>query len=146
MGRLVTVDSTSTERQRHRRTIAEALNRLMAKRSLDAEAKDLAALIVWSLQAIVVGVERSATVWDKKHYYLKADRLRADWAWADRSSERLANIIRAGDWARLPVVLADLAPRLADIHVAKLTRSPALWAGAYERLMAQPRGGHPDHK
>ncbi len=139
MGRLVTVDSTSTERQRWRRTIAEALNRLMAKRQLDDEAKDLAALIVFALREIEVGVERSASVWDKRHYYIKADHLRANWAWCGRSAQRMTNLMRVGDWVRLPVVLAELAPRFADVNVAKLTRGPELWSGAYERLLAEER-------
>ena len=137
MGRLVNLDSTSTERQRLRRTVAEALNRLMAKRELDDEARDLAALIVLALRQIGEGVERSASVWDKRHYYIKADRLRADYAWTQRSAERMASLIRVGDWVRLPVVLADLAPRFADVHVAKLTRSPNLWRGAYRKLVEE---------
>jgi hypothetical protein len=135
MGRLVTTDSTSTERQRWRRTIAEALNRLMAKRALDAEAKDLSALIVFALRAIHAGVEQSAAVWDKRHYYIKADHLRADYDWVARYEQRLTKLIRVGDWPRVPVVLAELAPRFADVSVAKLTRGPELWAGAYRRLM-----------
>jgi hypothetical protein len=137
MGRLVTLDSTSTERQRWRRTIAEALNRLVAKRQLDAEAKDLSALIVLALREIDTGVERSAAVWDKKHYYIKADHLRDDWAWCGRLADRMTNLICGGDWARLPVVLAELVPRFADVHVKELTRSPDVWRGAYQRLMEQ---------
>ena len=137
MARLVNVDSTCTERQRHRRTVAEALHLLAAKRELDAEARDLAALIVFSLLAIHEGVERSAAAWDKRNYYIKADRLRAEWAWTDRYASRLANLIRGGDWGRLPAVLAEMAPRFCDVHVARLTRSPRLWAGACERLLGE---------
>jgi len=137
MSRLINVDSTGSQRQRCRRTVAEALRHLMAKRALDAEAKDLAALIVFALREINAGVEQSASVWDKRHYYIKADRLRADWEWTARSAERMANLIRVDDWVRLPVVLANLAPRFADVHVAKLTRSSELWRGAYARLVAE---------
>lgn len=142
MSRLIQTDSTSNQRQRWRRTIAEALNHLMAKRALDDEAKDLAALIVFALREISAGVEQSASVWDKRNYYIKADRLRADWEWSGRAADRMTSLIRVDDWVRLPVVLADLAPRFADVHVAKLTRSDALWAGAYARLKAE--GGKSD--
>jgi hypothetical protein len=136
MGRLIQTDSTGAQRQRLRRTIAEALNQLVAKPALDAEARDLAALIVYALREIAAGVEQSAAVWDKRHYYIKADRLREDWAWCERSAARMENLIRAGDWARLPVVHANLAPRFADVRVARRTRSPELWRGAYDRLLA----------
>lgn len=139
MGRLINTDSTGAQRQRLRRTIAEALKLLATKRELDAEARDLSALIVFCLREIAEGVEQSATVWDKRHYYMKADRLRADWEWAGRSADRMANLIRVGDWLRLPVVLADIAPRFADVGVTKVTRSAALWAGACDRLVAEER-------
>jgi hypothetical protein len=139
MGRLINTDSTGTQRQRWRRTIAEALKRLMAKPDLDAESKDLAALIVLSLREIAAGVEQSATAWDKRHYYIKADRLRAEWEWADRLAERLARLIRVDDWLRIPVVLAEIAPRFADVDVVKLTRSAELWQGAYLRVKNEPR-------
>ncbi len=135
MGRLINTDSTGSQRQRWRRTIAEALKRLMQKRELDDEAQDLAALIVHSLREISAGVERSATAWDKRHYYIKADRLRADWEWADRMADRMANLIVVGDWMRLPVVLARLAPRFADVGVSQFTRSAELWKGAHARLL-----------
>ena len=135
MGRLINTDSTGAQRQRWRRTIAEALKRLMAKGSLDAEAKDLAALIVLSLREINEGVEQSATAWDKRHYYIKADRLRHDWEWTQRSADRMIKLIRVDDWLRLPVVLAELAPRFADVSVVKLTRSAEMWNGALERLL-----------
>lgn len=137
MGRLISVESPSTVRQRWRRTIAEALKRLMAKRDLDEEVKDLSALIVFALREISDGVEQSATVWDKKHYYIKADHLRADWEWAGRAADRMVRLIHVDDWMRLPVVLADLAPRFADVNVSQLTRSEQLWRGAYKRLKAE---------
>lgn len=143
MGRLIAADSTSTVRQRWRRTIAEALKHLMAKRELDEEVKDLSALIVFALREIGAGVEQSATVWDKKHYYIKADHLRADWEWTGRAAERMTRLIRVDDWMRLPVVLAELAPRFADVSVNQFTRSDKLWRGAYKRLRAEGGGASP---
>jgi len=135
MGRIVNTNSTGTERQRLRRTVAEALHRLMAKRDLDDEARDLAALIVLVLREIDAGIERSAAAWEKRDYYVKADRLRQDWEWVPRAADRMANLIRGGDWARLPVALAAIAPRFADIQVARLTRSPRTWKGAHRKLL-----------
>ncbi len=143
MGRLINADSTSTIRQRWRRTIAESLKRLMAKQALDEEAKDLSALIVFALREISEGVEQSATVWDRKHYYIKADHLRADWEWAARTADRMTRLIRVDDWLRLPVVLAEMAPRFADVDVVQFTRGQQLWQGAYRRLKAEEPAPEP---
>ena len=137
MSRLVNIDSTGKDRQRLRRTIAEALHRLMKKQAVDSETLDLAALIVFALREIEAGIERSATAWDKRHYYIRADRLRADWEWSGRAAERVANLLVAEDWSRLPLVLADRAPRFADVRVKTRTRPARLWRGAYSRLLEE---------
>lgn len=135
MGRVIKVDSPGAERQRLRRTIAEALHLLVAKTSLDDEARDLASLIVFCLREIDRNIDASAAAWDKRGYYIRADQLRDEWDWAARSAERMTKLIRVGDWPRLPVALADLAGRFRDVRIAKVTRNPNLWRGAYHRLM-----------
>lgn len=135
MSRIVHTDSPGTQRQRVRRTIAEALRRLMEKESLDGEARDLAALIVFSLRELSDGVDRSAAAWEKRGYFIKADRFRRDWEWADQTADELETLIRSEDWVRLPVILAGLVPRFADIKVQRLTRSPAMWQDCYHRLL-----------
>ena len=135
MSRVINTNSTGSQRQRLRRTIAEALKRLMTKPELDREAKDLASLIVLCLKELETGVEKSATAWDKRHYYIKADRLRAEWDWTRRYSERMGRLIKVQDWVRLPVVLAELVPRFSDVSVVKYTRTPELWNGAHRRLL-----------
>lgn len=138
MGRLITSDSTGTQRQRHRRTIAEAMRLLMSKPKMDAESRDLMALIVLSLREIHAGVDKSAGVWDKKHYYIKADQLRAEWEWTAKMADRMTTLLKVGDWVRLAQLLADLVPRFADVDVKQVTRTSRLWEGAYERLVSKP--------
>ncbi|MFQ5797038.1 MAG: hypothetical protein ACE5JP_18625 [Candidatus Bipolaricaulia bacterium] len=135
MSRVIHTDSPGAQRQRVRRTIAEALRRLMEKGSFDEETRDLAALIVVSLRELSKGVDRSASAWEKRGYYIKADRFRREWEWVDRTADELATLLRGEEWVRLPVVLARLAPRFADIKIRRLTRSSALWQGCYQRLM-----------
>lgn len=135
MSRVINTNSPGTQRQRVRRTIAEALRRLMEKNNLDEEARDLAALIVFSLRELSDGVDQSASAWEKRGYFVKADRFRREWEWADRQADELEALIRGGEWVRLPVVLAHLAPQFADIKIRRLTRSPAVWRGCYQRLL-----------
>ncbi|MFN8472828.1 MAG: hypothetical protein U0822_11615 [Anaerolineae bacterium] len=73
MGRVVNTDSVGAERSRLRRTIAEALRLLGQKKDIDEEARDLAALIVYSLRGIEQGVDTSAAAWEKRDYFIKAE-------------------------------------------------------------------------
>lgn len=135
MGRLITVDGAGTERNRMRRTIAEALRHLGQKDGIDDEARDLAALIVFSLREIAEGVDNSAKAWEKRDYYIKADRFRQDWEWVDVSAKELDRILRQGRWNDLPLALAKLLPRFSDVKLTKMTRTAELWTGCYKKLL-----------
>jgi hypothetical protein len=136
---VINVNSPGKRRSQARRTIAEALRHLYSKRDLDAEAKDLAALIVFSLREIEQGVEESAAAWEKRDYFRKADQLRTEWAWAGKTAAALTKVLSAGWWEDLPDLLAHLLPHFQDVTVNKLTRSPELWQGCYARLLQEAR-------
>jgi hypothetical protein len=137
MSRVISIDGPGKVRNRHRRTIAEALRRLSQKPQLDDEAKDLAALIVFSLHGIADTVDRTTDAWEKREYFLKAERFREQWRWLEPTSDTLSGVIHAGRWDQLPSVLAGLMPHFADIRVKQMTRKPTLWQGAYERFMQE---------
>lgn len=140
MSRVVTADGVGTQRQRLRRTIAEALRRLMAKSDLDDEARDLAALIVFSLREIDEGIEQTTAAWEKRDYYIKADRFRQEWLWVAPVADELDKILRQGAWDRLPAALAKLFPHFSDITVNRMVRTDHLWDGCYQRLLSRPPG------
>ena len=135
MGRIVHTQSPARIRNYHRRTIAELLRHLSQKPQVDEEAKDMAALLVYSLREIGQVNERSAQAWERRDYWLKADRFRREWAWVGQMAEDLEDVLRHQAWDLLPRLLMDLLPRFADIKVTRLTRSPDLWRGAYDRLV-----------
>lgn len=137
MGRVINIDSTGTERNRYRRTIAEALRLLASKSTIDDEARDLAALIVLSLRGIAEGIDSSASAWEKRDYYMKADKFRQEWEWVNISARQLERILRQGRWNDLPTALARLLPQFSDIKLTKMTRSPDLWRGCYEKLLKE---------
>jgi hypothetical protein len=68
-----------------------------------------------------------------RDYYLKADAFRRDWAWVELAANRLRRSEER--WADLPVELAQLTPRFADVRVTQLTRPTTLWQGCYKRLL-----------
>ena len=141
MSRVVNADNVGSQRQRLRRTIAEALRHLLAKPDLDEEARDLAALIVFSLREIDAGIEQTTSAWEKRDYYLKADRFRQEWQWVTPAADELEKALREGAWDRLPAILAGLLSHFSDITINRMVRSENLWSGCYRRLLASPPGG-----
>ena len=119
VSRLINGTNPSTERNQLRRTVAEALRRLMTKKKIDDESKDLVALIVYALRGIVQGVDQSARAWEKRDYFVKADKFRMEWAWAEKYANRLEMILRGQLWGELPLALAELAPKFSDITITR---------------------------
>ena len=136
MSRIAYSDGTpNQQRNSLRRAIAEVLRKMSAKPKLDAEAKDMAAFIVISLRGIAASVDKSASAWEKRDYYLKADAFRRDWEWVEPAADRLQATLREERWADLPLELAQLAPQFANVRVTQFTRPDTLWQGCYKRLL-----------
>ena len=137
MPRIINTANPGKLRNKERRTIAEILRHLMAKRELDDEARDMAAAVVYSLRAIDATIDVTTEAWEKRNYYLKADRFRLDWEWVRPAAQRLETLIRDGAWDQLPLAMGELAPRFSDVSVAKFTRKPEAWRASYELLLAE---------
>jgi cytochrome P450 len=140
MSRIISTERPGKIRNQHRRTIAEALRRLSQKSQLDDEAKDLAALIIFCLHGIADTVDQTIRAWEKRDYYLKAERFREKWRWVDPIADELSAVvggINEDRWERLPAVLARLMPHFADVKVKRMTRKPTLWQGAYNKFIGE---------
>jgi hypothetical protein len=135
MSRIVSTEGPGKIRNQHRRTIAEALRRLSMKQQIDDEVRDLAALIVICLHRIADTIEQTTEAWEKRDYYLKADRFREEWRWVEPMADQLSAVIYEERWSELPDVLMQLMPHFSDVRIAKLTRKPSLWKGAYRKLL-----------
>jgi hypothetical protein len=135
MSRVIYTQKPGKIRNRHRRTVGEALRRLSQKTRLDDEAKDLAALIVFSLHGMADTVEQTIDAWEKRDYYLKAERFRQKWRWLQPLTDELSAVIFEGQWDQLPAVLARVTTHFADVRIKQMTRKPTLWQGAYDEFM-----------
>jgi hypothetical protein len=134
MSRIINTSSPGKRRNQLRRTIAEMLRRLMLKRELDPEAKDMAATLVFALRGIAETIDESTVAWEKRNYFLKADRFRRRWEWVTVHAERLHNLVVDDHWEQLPQELATLAAYFSDVRVIKLTRPPSTWQSNYRLL------------
>jgi len=137
MSRVISTEGPGQVRNQHRRTIAEALRHLSQKPRLDDEAKDLAALIVFSLHGMADTVDQTIEAWERRDYWMKAERFREEWRWLEPITDELSAVIHEGRWGQLPSVLARLMPHFAAVKVRQMTRNPTLWRGAYEKFMRE---------
>lgn len=137
MSRVIRFDGPGKSRTQLMRTAAEVIRRLGQKTQFDAEARDMTALLVYCFREIDAGIDESVRAWEKRDYWVKAEQFRLRWAWAKRAAERLNEIVHRQDWDTLPFILVELLPHFEEIKIAKYTRNPSLWNGAYQQLMQE---------
>ena len=121
-------------RNRLSKSIVKALRLLMQKQEPDEESRDLAAFIVLALEKIAESVETTASAWEKRDYWLKADRFRQDWAWCEARSQALAAALQADDWVRAAQELALIGQSLRGVEVSANNRLGKPWVGAWEKF------------
>ncbi|MCC6601781.1 MAG: hypothetical protein IT327_01155 [Anaerolineae bacterium] len=143
MSRIVQIDTPTKIRNRNMRSIAEMLRQIMHKPKMDAEARDMAASMTLLLWEITDGVEQSAKAWEKRDYWMKAERFIRDWKWTAEVAANLEDVIRHDAWDLVPELLAELYPHFTDIQIKTMTRDASLWRGALQKLLSDPPREYP---
>lgn len=141
MSRVINTDSTGKQRSGLMRTIAELLRHLSQKQEIDDDAKDMAAHLALCLREIDIGIDTSASAWEKRDYWMKADELRNRWSWTGSMAAQIERVVIEARWNDLPMMMVKLMPHFSDIDVNKFTRKESTWRGSYAQLLRehQPR-------
>lgn len=138
MGRVINPEGVGKERTQLMRSVVLALRELMQQYTIDRKTRDLAAYIALALLAIDQTVEISVTAWEKRDYWLKADRFRMEWSWAGRLGEKLRKAVLADDWTQVAQIAAAVAEKVKQTEVPKRHGFNEPWDGAWDRLQATP--------
>ena len=136
MSRVININGTGKERNTFTRGIVAALRELMKQKVPDAHSYDLAAFIGLSLLAIDANVEQSVKAWEKRDYWVKADRFRMEWAWAGSLGREILKGLDNGDWSVIAICSAKIGQKLAAVKVTERSRIGTPWVGAWEKYKA----------
>jgi hypothetical protein len=134
MSRVINPNSPGTERTRMLKAAAIALRELLAHGKPDDHSRDLVAFISAALAAIAEGIETSVVAWEKRGYWLKADRFRLDWEWAGRLSADLEAALKKDDWGAIAGLCVKLGDKVKGVKLPKNPRIGQPWIGAWERI------------
>jgi hypothetical protein len=137
LGRVINPNGVGKERNRLMKITAVALRELMSHPEPDNHSRDLAAFIAAGLEAIAGTIDQSVTAWEKRGYWVKADKFRMEWRWADRLSTKLRTALLADDWGEIAGAGVELAGKLSKVKLPKTNRYGTPWKGAWEQLKRQ---------
>ncbi len=134
MGRYINPEGAGKQRTQLCKAVVLALRELMKQTEPDAHSRDLAAFTAISLEKIDETVESSVAAWEKKGYWVKADRFRLEWEWSKTLGERLRQAILADDWATVAITSAQVAQRLMKVEVPVRHHLGTPWEGAWQKI------------
>ncbi|HEY9077052.1 MAG TPA: hypothetical protein VIO61_11005 [Anaerolineaceae bacterium] len=107
----------------------------MKQKSADDLSRDLSAYIAIALLEINQTVDVSVTAWEKRGYWVKADRFRLDWEWSGILGEKMRKAVLGEDWGTVAVISAQVAQKLMKIDVPTRNRIGTPWIGAWKELV-----------
>jgi hypothetical protein len=134
VGRVIRTESAGKDRTRLTKGIVLAVRRLAQQTETGAEARDLAAFIALALEQVAATIDDSVAAWEKRGYWVKADKFRMEWAWAGQYAAQMRAALLAEDWDEVARVAAGAAHKLSRVTVPEGHRLGTPWAGAWKRL------------
>ena len=136
MGRVINPERAGKERNRLARSVVSAIRQLSQQDEVTDRTRDLAAYIVEALGAINGTIDPTVEAWEKRGYWLKADRYRMDWLWTEKQGDKMRKALLDEDWGAVAACMAEIAARLEKVNELKRTVIEAPWDGAWQRMIS----------
>ncbi|MCC6569210.1 MAG: hypothetical protein IT315_08235 [Anaerolineales bacterium] len=137
MSRVINPDSAGKDRARLSKAIVLAVRELAKQTEVTQEAKDIAAFISLALKTISEGIDSSVAAWEKRDYWVKADRFRMEWMWAGQYADKLKVAIFTNDWGSVAMLSAQIAQKFGKVVIAKNHRLGKPWVGAFRQMVGK---------
>ena len=137
MGQLINPDSAGKQRTQLTKAIVLAVRELARQTEPGPESRDLAAFIALALQTIADGIDISVVAWEKRGYWVKADKFRMEWSWTSQYAAKLKAAVLSEDWGTIAMLSMQTAQKMGKIQVSDNHRLGMPWAGAYARMKAE---------
>ena len=137
MSRVINPESAGKDRTRLTKAIVISIRELAKQTDVTDEAKDLAAFIALALKTISEGIDASVAAWEKRDYWVKADKFRMEWMWSGQYADKMKVAIFTGDWGTIAMLMPQIAQKFNKIEVSDNHRLGKPWVGAFKKMMGE---------
>ncbi len=136
MSRIINTEGSRKERLQLSKNILLALRELIKHKEPNEESRDIVAYIILSLRALNQTIESSVLAWEKRGYWLKADRYRLEWEWAEEYSNSLYESLINNEWQIIALLIVKIGEKLGAIKVPKHNKLGTPWLGSVHILFS----------
>ncbi len=134
LSRIINPEGAGKERTRLSKAVVLAVRELMKQTETDEQTRDLAAFIALALEEMAKTIEPSVEAWEKRGYWVKADRFRLEWEWCGKLGSKMREATLAENWADVAQLSVQAAQKLGNVKVAKNHRMGTPWVGAWGKI------------
>jgi len=134
LSRVIHTESAGQDRTRLTRAVILALRELMRQSQPDQQTYDLAAFISLAMSEIASTIDSSVAAWEKRGYWVKADRFRMEWLWTGQYADKMKSAILADDWGSVAMLMPQIAQKFSKIVISENHRLGKPWVGAFGQL------------
>ena len=134
-------ENPSVIRTKLSKQIVVAFRNIAKQGLLNDDVKDSTAYIFFLLKDIQSTIETTAIAWEKRDYWVKADRFRREWQWVDNTLSVLDSILNENKWEKFPDFIASISRGLQALKVKLSNKdlNARNWNGAYKALETKSR-------
>lgn len=137
MSKIINPESSGKVRQQLCKAIVLALRELMRQTELNMESKDAAAFVAMTLLEIDNSIENTVAAWEKRGYWVKADRFRIQWEWTGITGKELQAALLEANWGLVAQLVARIGQKLNGIDVPLRSRLGKPWQGAWGKMLTK---------
>jgi hypothetical protein len=136
LSRVINPESAAADRGRLSKVVILALRELMKQTETSDRTRDLVAFMSLALREMYHTAETSVVAWEKRGYWVKADKFRMEWEWAEYQGRSLETALLKDDWANIAKSAAIIGQKLNKVKMGASIRGMVEnpWAGAWEKI------------
>ena len=140
MSRVINIETAGKERTLLSRHILLAIRELGQSNNDLVKSRDLVAFIIITLSQIAQTIDGSVAAWEKRGYWVKADRFRIEWGWTQIKSDQLYKDLQNQNWDSIIQQAILITQKLSMVKLPARKSAFEVWRDAYILLMKETQG------
>ncbi len=135
MTRIIKTSTPGKERNQLSKAIVITIREFMQMQEPDEQTKDMVAFIILALDEISAGIDKSVVAWEKRGYWVKADKYRMEWQWTGEYAKSLTQAFEKDEWTLIASLLLEIMGKFDSIKVSSRHRMGRPWKSAYREYV-----------
>ena len=132
MVRIIQSSTPGNDRGKLSKAIVITIREFMRQKAPDQSTKDMVAFITLALKEISRGIDQSVAAWEKRGYWVKADKYRLEWQWTGETSKKLQIAFSEEDWGTIASHFLEIMEKFSNIKVSDKHRMGKPWENAFK--------------